>query len=488
MSYKKRILFIGESSHLNTGFSNDYRNLIPRLVETGKFEIAEIGSYTRQDDKRAHDFVNGRWKWYGNMPTNEQDNATFNQPDHHPRAKGQNTNQFGYNIFDRVCAEFQPDIVVAIRDFWHDEKAERSPFREWYKFIWKFTVDAFPQAEEWMSVYENVDVGLGYSDFGIDTIKRQSPKVKMFPKPLRPGIDLDLFKPLDRAETREKFNLSEEPTIIGMVARNQSRKLILDLIDAFALMKNKYPEEKVQKAALLLHSCWPDNAYSFDYPRHVKRLQSDPWMPNYRPGIMQDVLQTVKCHSCSKTSINFAANLYNKPLNNGHVVLPCPYCQQQSATCPNTSVGYTREELVEVYNLMDIYVQSAICEGDGMPMNEAKACGKPVIGIAYSAMKEKLEFPNYKHLEGNEDEYTMHLGGVASEPLSLRHEPETGCLRAVANVEDLADKLYDLVVNDIKRKKLGQQARESAEKNFDWNNIVKEWEFIFDNISTLDRS
>jgi len=60
---KKRILFCGEASFLNTGFSTYYRELIPRLVATGKYEIAEMGSYAHQQDPRVNDFVKNRWKF-----------------------------------------------------------------------------------------------------------------------------------------------------------------------------------------------------------------------------------------------------------------------------------------------------------------------------------------------------------------------------------------------------------------------------------------
>lgn len=66
--YKKRILFVGEASFLNTGFSTYYRELLPRLVATGKYEIAEFGSYARQDDPQVASFIRGRWKFYGNNP------------------------------------------------------------------------------------------------------------------------------------------------------------------------------------------------------------------------------------------------------------------------------------------------------------------------------------------------------------------------------------------------------------------------------------
>lgn len=108
---KKKILVVGEASWLPTGFSNYYGELIPRLHATGKYEIAEIGSYARRDDPNVNDFIRGRWKFYGVMPTNQEELKAFQQPSQHPRDKGQNINQFGAGVFDYAMADFQPDIV-----------------------------------------------------------------------------------------------------------------------------------------------------------------------------------------------------------------------------------------------------------------------------------------------------------------------------------------------------------------------------------------
>ena len=45
-------------------------------------------------------------------------------------------------------------------------------------------------------------------------------------------------------------------------------------------------------------------------------------------------------------------------------------------------------DLVRLYNLADIYVQPSICEGFGMPVVEAMACGRPVIANNSSSLPE----------------------------------------------------------------------------------------------------
>lgn len=491
MTHKKRILFVGEASPLATGFSNIYRSLLPRLAKTEKYIIGEIGAYIRPDDPRIQGFVQGRWQFWGNMPTNQQEQNDFNQPSQHPEDKGQNINQFGYNIFEKVVCEFQPDLIFLLRDRWMDTASLRSAFRPWVKILWKPTVDSPQQEESWIQDYEKCDKVFAYSDFGIHTLKIQSPKIKLHADPMRPGVDLDVFYPMDKKEIREKFNLSKDILIIGLLQRNQSRKNILDVIDSFTLMKKKYKgTQEIDKSVLLLHTSWPDNAYSFDYPRHIKRVQSDKWMRFYHPSIMYDILQTMKCHACQGIFTTFAINLYGKPIQNGRVVLPCSLCGQQAATCPNTSDGFTREQLAETYNLMDVLVQCSLAEGDGMPSSECKGCGVPAIVTDHSALSEKGRFPSeYVHLKGmSKKKYTVNKGGIIHKVAAYRHEPETGCLRAVPDIQDLAEKMHLLLTDHSLRQQMSKEARECAEENYDWDKIAKKWEKILDDMPIHDRS
>jgi glycosyltransferase involved in cell wall biosynthesis len=498
---KKRILFVGEASFLSTGFATYYRELLPRLVKTGKYEIAELGSYADDLHEGIANFIAGRWKFYGGqpVPTDQKSWQQFQVPTH-PRTKGQPTNQFGEWRFDEACADFQPDIVIDIRDWWMLEFQERSCFRDWFKWVVMPTVDAEPQQEEWMYTYENADLVLAYSDYGIDVLKSQSLKAKIFPTPMRPGVDLATFKPNPKA--RELFaGIGPDIPVLGTVMRNQSRKLYPDLIDAFACMKTKYKGEgAVDKAVLMIHSCWPDNAHSFDYPRHIKRLAENTGnrMQYAYKMIKSDVLQTFMCHNCDGRFAGWAMSLWGQPIQDKEikgkqirnaVFLPCVHCGETAATPPTTGQGFSREELANVYNTMDIYVQCSICEGDGMPIQEAKACGVPTLVTDYTAMSEKGRLPSeYAHLKDTIDEYSCHKGGETIDIGRYYYEPETSCKRAHPSVEDMALKMRNMVVDEVRRKKMGEEARICAETNYNWDELFKRWEFVFDNIRPKPRS
>ena len=503
--YKKRVLFIGEASCLSTGFSTYYGELLPRLAATGKFELAEFASYIATDDPRAKAFVRGRWKFYGNNPTNEAEQEIFNQPD--PAQPGQNTNQFGRWKFEQVLADFRPDIVIDIRDWWMVAFQERSAFRKYFTWLVMPTVDSIPQKEEWIQTYNNANYVMAYSDFGIDSLRKSSPKLelrsnppgrpdfigidkvpgKLHPIPLRPGVDLKKFHPRtaeEKGELKKKWGLKPDVPIILLVQRNQQRKRISEVITAFAQMKELYPDDAtVQKAILVMHSAWPDNSMSIDFPRAVARIQLGyHGVPVTRKGIIREVCSTFVCHNqvCGDVFIAPSINLRQHP------IIMCPKCGQQSARTPTTGFGVTREQLSEVFGMADIMVQMSIAEGCGMPVQEAKACGTPVLVTDYAAIAEKGRVPTeYEHID--RENYTVHKGGDVMEVLQLYEEPETTTWRAFTSIKDCATKMGDILSNPERLATMSREARECAEENYDWEKNWKHWEFILDHIKPKDR-
>ena len=502
--YKKRILFVGESSFLNTGFSTYYRELLPRLVATGKYEIAEFGSYAADDNPEVKTFIKGRWKFYGNNPMNPQEQEAFNQPD--SAQPGQNTNQFGRYKFDAVLADFRPDIVIDIRDWWMIAFQERSPFRKYFSWLVMPTVDSIPQKEEWISTYNSATYVMAYSDFGIDSLRKSSPRLelrsdppgkpgfigidkvpgKLHPVPLRPGVDLKTFHPrsdVAKGELKSKWGIKPDIPIVLLVQRNQGRKRISEVIASFAMMKNKYPDnEVVQKSILVMHTAWPDNALSIDFPRAIARIQTGyHGCPVKRKGIIREVNSTFMCHNtaCGDVFIAPSINLRQNP------IIMCPKCGQQDARTPTTGAGITREQLSEVFGMADIMVQMSIAEGCGMPVQEAKACGTPVLVTDYAAIAEKGKMPDYDHID--KANYTVHKGGEIMERAYLYEEPETTCWRAMTSMEDCADKMAAMLGDRERLKQMRLDARECAEDNYDWEKNWKPWEFILDHITPLDR-
>lgn len=140
---------------------------------------------------------------------------------------------------------------------------------------------------------------------------------------------------------------------------------------------------------------------------------------------------------------------------------------------PNTQQGATLQQLADVYNLFDAYVQYAICEGFGMPAVEAAACGVPVFAVDYSGM----EFVN------------KCVKGFPIRVERFFRESETHAYRAMPDNADFVEKLYKfLTLPTPLRIKRGREARAGVEKHLTWERTAKVWENHFDSIQVLPQA
>jgi len=449
---KRRILFVGEASYLATGFSTYWNEVLKRLHETGEFEIAEFGSYGKDNDPQIHSVP---WKFY---PV---------QPD--PRDKeavrvfmANRTNQFGELRFDRVCLDFKPDIVCAIRDWWMDEFILRSPFRDKFHLCWMPTIDGIPQKQSWLDSYSFCDTILTYSKWGFDVLEKNGRSNTNLIAVASPGADVDVFKPVeDKREHKTKIGIDPESIIVGTVMRNQKRKLYVDLIEDFSKWvykaKSKGHIELAKKTFLYLHTSYPDQGW--DIGAAIKEFK----MGN-------KVLMTYLCAKCQVAFPSFFKG----------EITHCTACGNMTARPPSASHSCSRKVLADIMNVFDLYVQYSICEGWGMPISEAQSCGIPTMAIRYSAMEDHLKNPTSIPIE---------VGKFFREGVL-----DTEQKRALPNSQDFIDKLNNFVkLSTEKKEALSKQTRQYVMEKVDtygtddklprsswertteiWRNILKE--------------
>lgn len=433
---KKRILFCSEATFLNTGYATYTREILNYLFSTGKYEIAELASYGSRNDPRARNIP---WKFYGVLPDESSSKEERDQYASNPTA------QFGENLFEPVCLDFKPDVVCDIRDFWMLDYQERSPFRPFYKWCIMPTVDARPQARQWIATYQSADACITYSEWAGEVLKAQSGGNINYLGISPPSAD-SAYKPIDnKAELRASFGLDPEYKIIGTVMRNQRRKLYPDLFAAFKLLLDKVEDNS--KYMLYCHTSYPD--LGWDIPELLQQYQ-----------LSSRVLFT---YICAQTGRPFAS------LFRG-AVAQSPYTGKYGAMLSNVKIGASYEDLSKIINLFDIYVQYANCEGFGLPQVEAAACGVPVMATDYSAMESVVR----------------NLNGIPIKPKALYKELETGCLRAVPDNELAAQKLLEFFSKpESIRRKMGFDTRQAFLRHYQWNKSGKVWEDYFDSISII---
>ncbi len=407
-----------------------------------KYEIAEMGNYGHENDPRAKALP---WKFYGVLPKNEHEQQVYNP-------KEPNPNHFGAYKIEGVLADFQPDIVFSILDPWMMQHLQTNRFRANYKLVLMPTVDSAPQKREWCEgLFKKADAITTYSNFAKRTLEQEGVKVNAV---TCPSADNELFRPMDKKAMRQKWCLSEKNLVIGTVMRNQKRKLFPELFQAYAALRKKYKGvEEVERSVLFCHTTWPD--LGWDLPELLNRNQ-----------IQRHTIFTYKCRSCKEVFLSWFI-----PTPNANAPARCVVCGKDAAFMPATHDGINSQELAEIYNLMDIYVHPAICEGWGMPVSESKACGVPGLYQNYSALEDHVQ-----------------NGGGRAIPIAYYFtEAETMAVRSYPKVEAITEELYKLLTNRNDRVRLGKEARKCAEK-FSWDYMVSQLDKVFSNLTPLDRT
>lgn len=431
---KKRVLFCSEATFLNTGYATYAREILSYLYQTNKYEIAELAAYGHDNDPRS--IV--PWQMFGAIPNPDNKELIAH---YKKNIKG----QFGGFVFEKVCLDFLPDIVCDIRDFWMMDFVPESPFRKFFKWIIMPTVDAYPQAKEWINAYSSADACLSYSDWSGEVLKKQSDGKINYLGSAPPSAHPS-YKPVEnKAGLKASLGIDAETKIIGTVMRNQRRKLYPDLFAAFRKFLNSVDNPNEYK--LYCHTSYPDAGWD------IPELLSEYGLYSY----------TLFTYVCQETNQFFVS-----PFNGA--MCQSPFTNNLTGKLSNVKKGLSYDNLAKIINTFDLYVQYANCEGFGLPQVEAAACAVPVMSIDYSAMSSVIK----------------KLGGFPIPVKAMYKEMETGCERAVPD-NDAASELFKTFFSkpESMRKKIGFECKQNFEKYFQWEVSGKMWENYFDSFDVV---
>ena len=431
---KKRILMCAESSHVDSGFGNYTRNILSRLHNSGKYEIAELSAY-----RNAHIPKKQEWKIYPNVPTEQEALAKYHS---------NQSNAFGSWGFDAACIDFKPDIVFDVRDYWMLNFPESSVLRPYFHWMVAPTIDSEPQKVDWLTTFASADTISAHTSWGIEYLRNTNVPMNLV-EPVNDAVDTNIFNisPLNKEMNKMSLGLNANDFIIGSVMRNQKRKLIPNLIKIIKELSLVKPNVK-----LYLHTSYPD-LHGWELPSILMQYEA-----------MNLVYFTYKCQKCNKY---FAKHFSDS-------VVGCQHCKTKAATICNVSHALSDNDLVSVFNSFDVYVQYAICEGFGIPPVEAAACGVPVITVDHGAMREVGDNIGadivpvkcvFRELETNADRV---------------YPDDQKCLELLINKYD---QLTNMSYSD--KVEFTKNIREKLVKNYSWDITAKRFEEIFDNIELV---
>ena len=436
MNKKKRILVVTESSMIASGFGTYAKELLQRLYDTNKYELAEFACF-------AHPltFNNTKWTIYCNAPVPGGVESQYEQEHNNNPVL-----QWGLARFEYACLDFQPDIVITYRDPWMDAYIADSPFLPFFHWVWMPTIDSEPQKTEWLYMFNKCDGLLAYSEFGIETLKKQTNN-RLVPFGCgTPGVDEKEFSMiLNQEKHKANMGLPPDSFIVGTMMRNQKRKMFAELMRGFSQFLNSTSKEIKEKSYLLIHTSYPE------------RIGWDITSLMHEFDLNNKLLCTYTCQHCKK----YFVSIFRDALTT------CKHCNaNNAAVMPGVSNGIDHAELKNIYNCMDLYVQYAICEGLGMPAVEAAACGIPIAAIYYSAMKDVVD----------------NVDGFPIAPL-LDREMETNADRSHGNNKELVKVLLSYSKTSPEDKiKTRLKTRKKCFARYDWNKTISVWESYLDSV------
>jgi glycosyltransferase involved in cell wall biosynthesis len=311
--------------------------------------------------------------------------------------------------------------------------------------------DSAPPKTEWLYTFCNADMVVPYTQWAKKTLQIScGNQIKLFPKIANAGINPDEFYPIENKSEHKKKHFGEDIHVIGTVMRNQRRKLLPDLMIAYKkyieILKQSNNKDIADKTYLYLHTSYPEDA-GWDIPALLLEY-----------GIADRTYFTYHCKNCSEWY----------PAKFQQSIAVCKHCGEKAAGIASPVNGIPTSQLNEVYNLFDLFIQYAICEGFGMPQIEAAACGITLASVDYSAMSEIID----------------NLGGYKIPVSRSFREMETNADRVYPDIDKTVEIMYDFFINLSENDRIhnSQLIREKCISYYTWDNTYKVWEECFDTI------
>lgn len=351
---KKKILFQGNLSTLNTGFGGVKKRIMRWFFKRG-WEVIECANGIEWD---APELKRMPWKTYGMNPSAEQNNQINSIQDAGQRDGAMRSASYGLYRIDEVMKLEKAPIQMFLEDSWGFGDIFKKSWAQKTNPYFYCTIDSKPLLDS------QVDLGLNAKNLLVwATFAEQLYHEKGYNhvRTLPGCIDPEEFYPIPedrRNELRKKFNLQDQFVTL-FLGRSQLRKQFPNLLDGFKLFKEKNPDVK---AKLIFHCSWVEG---WPLPQLIQEKGIDP----------NDVLTTYYCRSCRGYEIR---PFMGQPLD-------CPLCgAKQSFNTTDIMHGVGESDLCDIYGLSDLVVNPISSGGFEMSSFQAKMCGKILATTSYS--------------------------------------------------------------------------------------------------------
>lgn len=434
MSKKKKVVIHSNFCLNNTGFGRHCKLLLSYLHKTGKYDLVEYAAAPVTFNHPVCKVM--PWKCYGAWPDNEQELIPF-QHDQNILT----SIKYGEKYINTVLEIEKPDAIIMIEDIWGIQHFNKPWIGKLAHVFWTpiDSLPILPVFKEQKDRFGNLWVK---AKFAQKALAEQGVESRFMPA-LIDNKDFVILPQEEKDKIRKKYGIAKDTLIFGFVFRNQLRKLVGTLIQAFAMFKKDNPTIDTK---LFLHTCWTDGG----------GWRIEEFMNRY--GVRrEDVITTHVCNQCKDVSVR---PYYGE----GRACKKCG--AEKSVNTVSVDTGVTETQLCELYNMCDAYIHPATSGGFEMPVLESMFCGLPSATTDYSYGTDFTENKNvYPLLYSVSSEVGSHFDKAQVYPESIVHF-----------MNEIA------VMPKEQRNKIGQNLREWALSVYDPNVICKQIEDFLDEI------
>lgn len=459
---KKRVLIHSSYSKSKSGFGRHVKELLKHLQKTGKYEIAEIANGTGFSHE-SHDLM--PWKTFGTMPNSEQEHEAYisSFPEMEREAKKKEV-YYGSWAIDKIIKEFRPDVYLGVEDVWAFRGFTE---RKWWNKLScgiHTTLDSLPILPDALEIAPKIEDYFVWAEFAERAMREAG---HSHVKTVHGIVDGNFkkFNELKRQELREANGIPKDAFVIGFVFRNQLRKSVVPLLEAFKQFLNVDP-----KAYLLLHTGWHEG---WNIAERIREFNVPP----------ERVLTTYICAKCGAYEVK-PYQLSEQEWKERKINVakgqkkPCKYCKtSDSQVTTSVGLGVSEAQLAEIYNLMDVYCHPFTSGGQEMPVQEAKLSELITLVTDYSCGTE----------------YSLEKNGGLPLSWEAYREPGTEFIKAATKVESILFQLKKVRnFSKEKRDEWGKRARNFVLDGFSSERIggffekwidskpFSEWNFSFE--------
>ncbi len=319
---------------------------------------------------------------------------------------------FGIASAAQYCKQYKIDVGILFTDWW--------AFRDFPKIIPKATLygpmDQINYSEEILEFTRKFHKIIGLCKWQQKCLANYG----IASDYIYHGVNVDIFKPLDKKEARKKFGITEDDVFIfGTVAANNDKE---------------------------------------DRKGHTRSMKAMRYFLDQNPDV-KNIIWLYHTVPNDPNGMPLASISHKFGLDN--------VIRFMDPTIANTML--TEEDLATLMNCFDVHLLCSKREGFGMPILETQACGIPNICHDFSSMTELVHGHGW---------LCKSLGnGLNLETTPINAET------AVPDVYSIAKCIKGAYFNRNLVKKYGEESRKFA-LPFSWDNIVEnQWVPLLDKMA-----